>query len=399
MSTPLLNTRITKIKPSATLAVKAAANARKAAEKDVFDLSTGEPDFDTPESVKEAAFKAIRSGKTKYTEVGGIPELRSALAEKLTNENGIPTAVDSVIVTNGGKQAIYEAFDVTLEPGDEVIVPAPFWVSYPPMVEMCSGVPVIVNCSEESDYKITPEQLRAALTPKTRMVILNSPSNPTGMAYTEQEFQALGEVLKGSEALIMSDEVYEKVLFSGSRLISFAKAVPELAARTITINAFSKSYSMTGWRVGFATGPKEIIQAMIKHQSQTTSNVKTAGQYAGVAALKEPAEFFTKMAEAFERRVLMAMDIIATSPYLSVRKRPDGAFYLFVRIDKVIQAGTISGSTQFAGRLMEETGVAAVPGVEFGDDGAIRLAVATSEQIIQEACQRLCQFTAGLMER
>lgn len=391
-----LNSRIQQIKPSATLAVKAKATELKRQGREVIDLSCGEPDIDTPEHIKEAMCDALRKGKTKYTDVAGILELRSALSNKFKNENQIDADPSSVVITNGGKQALYELFDVILNEGDEVIVPAPYWVSYPPMIEMCRGNSVIVRCGIDTDYKITPEALERALAPTTKAIILNSPSNPTGMGYSAEELKALGEVLKRHHALIISDEVYEKVVFKGYKFTSFAAANPDLAERTITINAFSKSFSMTGWRVGYATGPKAIIQSMAKHQSQTTSNINTPAQYAAIAALEGPTEFLKEAVENFERRTDVALHLVKDAKGIDVPKRPDGAFYLFLRLDELKEKGLISGSTEFATQLMEKAGVAVVPGIEFGDDGAVRISTAASDETVKNGVQKICEFAESL---
>lgn len=392
----MINRRIKNIKPSATLAVKAAATKLKAEGKKIYDLSCGEPDIDTPEYIKLAAYEAMKNGKTKYTDVAGILELREALAKKFKNDNSISCDAGSVVVTNGGKQAIYTALDVTLEEGDEVIISTPYWVSYPPMVEMCHGTPVIVECSADEGYKLTPKALEKSITPKTKMLIINSPSNPTGAMYTKDEMSALAKVLEKKNILILSDEVYEKIVYGNVPFNSFLQAAPQLADRTITINAFSKSYSMTGWRVGYATGPKEIISAMGKHVSQVTSNVNTPSQYAAIAALNGPESFFKTMNDNFLRRLDMAISLINGCKRLSIPVKPQGAFYLPVRIDPLINEKLVTGSTQFTTILMEKTGVAGVPGIEFGDDGMFRIATATSDEILKEGVTRICELASSL---
>lgn len=386
------NARIQKVKPSETLAVKARAAELKAQGRSIIDFSTGEPDIDTPEHIKEGARKALVDGKTKYTAVNGIPELRTAIAEKLTKENKIAATPETVIVTNGGKQALDVAFEVILEPGDEVIIPAPYWVSYPPMVELAGGKPVIIKTDIESRYKITPDQLKAALTPKTKCVVFNSPSNPTGMGYTAKEITELAKVLANHSTLIISDEVYEKLTFDGYTFKSFAEVAPELASRVVTVNAFSKTYSMTGWRVGYATGPKEIIAAMGRYQSQSTSNVCSIAQYAALAALKGPHDFIASMITSFQRRMKTAIEILGTAPGLGKIPMPDGAFYLFIPYDKArFQNGPLklSGSAQFTNMLLEKAGVAAVAGEAFGDDAAFRISVGAADDQIKAGAQAI----------
>jgi aspartate aminotransferase len=382
----LTNRKSAQIKPSETLAVKARANELKAKGKTIVDLSTGEPDIDTPEHIKEAANKALREGKTKYTPVQGIPELREAIAQKLTGENGIATEAKQVIVTNGGKQALYSLFDVTLEPGDEVVILAPYWVSYPVMVEMAGGKPVIISGDPKAGYRVSPAQLKVALTPRTRFVVLNSPSNPTGLGYSAAEQKALGEVIAPTGALVVSDEVYEKVTFGGFEFVSFEKACPALKGRVVTVNALSKTYSMTGWRVGYAAGPFEIIDAMIRHQSQSTSGINSISQYAAVAALKGPHDFIATMNQNFSRRIEMALQELLKAPGLALHCKPQGAFYLFIDFVGLRGATTnpaVANSTAFTNYLLDSSGVAAVPGSAFGDDGAFRISVAASDAAVE----------------
>lgn len=380
-----VNQKVGRVKPSETLAVKAKAAQLRAAGREIFDLSTGEPDIDTPEHVKEGALKAMRDGKTKYTAVGGIPELRKALAQKLADENQILVAPDQVIVTNGGKHALYAFFDSVIEPGDEVIIFSPYWVSYPPMVEMAGGTPVIVRPLEGSKLRVTADQLKEALTSRTKVVVFNSPSNPTGVGYDRAQLQAFGRVLADSKALIVSDEVYEKVYYPHFSCTSFAAACPEIAPRIVTINAFSKSYSMTGWRVGYAAGPKEIISAMERHQSQATSNVCSIAQYAALSALSGPNDFLSVMRANFERRLSSALSVLESAPGLTIKARPDGAFYLFVHFDSErlkSAPAAISSSTELVGAFLERAGVAAVQGEAFGDDAGFRISVAAADDTV-----------------
>ncbi len=396
----LTNGRARRLQPSETLAVKAKAAALKAQGRTIFDLSAGEPDIDTPEHIKAAAVEALRLGKTKYGNVSGNPELREALAEKLTRENGLPTKPEQVIVTNGGKQALYALFQVTVEPGDEVIIPAPYWVSYPAMVELAGGKPVIVPTGPSDRFKITPELLQAHLSPRTRWVVLNSPSNPTGIGYTAAEMSALGEVLAPTRVGIISDEVYEKLCFDTFKFHSFGAVCPELLDRTVTVNAFSKTYSMTGWRVGYAAGPKEILDAMGRHQSQTTSNVCTIAQAAAFAALKGSHDFIAPMVASFRRRMKLAQEILVSEPLLTLAGEPDGAFYLFVRCEKFLETPggvRLGGSGALAGALLDAGGVAVVPGQAFGDDRAFRVSISSADANVEAGMTALVQAIKTLV--
>jgi aspartate aminotransferase len=394
------NERIGKVKPSETLAVKSRAAELKAAGKSIIDLSAGEPDIDTPSHIKEAAIKALNAGQTKYTNVTGIPELRKAISEKLKTENGISAEPNDIIVTNGGKQAIYSFFDVILEKGDEVVVLAPYWVSYVPIVEMCGGTPVVVSGLQANGLKVTPEQLKASITDKTKCVVVNSPSNPCGVAYSKAELQALGNVIADkARVLVLSDEVYEKVVFKGFEFCSFAKACSNLAARTITVNAFSKTYSMTGWRIGYAHGPREIIAAMGRHQSQTTSNITSFAQYGAVAALSGSHDFLMSMVANFERRISMVLDMLKEAPGLSVNYKPQGAFYLFISFAGLEKSGKnlpFKGSAELATYLLDNAGVAVVPGEAFGDNSAFRISVSSADDNVKEGVRRIVEAISKL---
>lgn len=395
----LTNARARNLQPSETLAVKAKAAALKAQGRTIYDLSAGEPDIDTPEHIKAAAVEALKQGKTKYGNVSGNPELREAIAQKLSTENALPTKTEQVIVTNGGKQALYSLFQVSLEPGDEVIIPAPYWVSYPSMVELAGGKPVIVPTTAQNRFKITPAELKAHLTPKTRWVVVNSPSNPTGIGYTVNEMYALGAVIGESRAGVISDEVYEKLCFDSFAFHSFGAVCPELLDRTVTVNAFSKTYSMTGWRVGYAAGPKEIIDAMGRHQSQTTSNVCTIAQAAAFAALKGSHDFIRPMVESFRRRMNIAQEILSGSPLLSLAGEPDGAFYLFVRCEKLFATpggAKLGGSAGLANALLETGGVAVVPGQAFGDDRAFRVSISSSDKNVEVGVTELVKAVTAI---
>jgi len=379
-----LNERINKIKGSATLILKEKADKLSASGKKIFNLGPGEPDIDTPEHIKEAAIKALKDGRTKYLAVAGLPSLRSAIANKLTLENKIKTESEQVIVTNGGKQALLSAMDVILEPGDEVIIPAPYWVSYPEMVKLIGGIPVIIPSDPTSRYRLKPDVLKRYISPKSRILVLNSPSNPSGASYSRAELEALAELVIKHNLIVLSDEVYEKIVYDGFTATSFASLAPELAERTITINALSKTYSMTGWRVGYAAGPKHVISAMVRHQGQTTSNVCSIAQYAGLAAVTGDHSFLVPLLVSYKKRRDLALSIIEKVPGLSVVERPEGAFFLFIRCEPLFGKSfgkmQIKNSQDLAGVLLEDSGVALLPGVEFGDDGAIRISYALAEQ-------------------
>ncbi|MCB9030463.1 MAG: pyridoxal phosphate-dependent aminotransferase [Deltaproteobacteria bacterium] len=384
-----LNDRIASVKPSATLAVKEKASALRAEGRDIINLGPGEPDIDTPDHIKEAAKKALDQGKTKYLAVAGLPELKEAIADKFARENNIPTQASDVIVTAGGKQALFECFNVCLQPGDEVIIPAPYWVSYPEMVRLCGAVPKILPSRPENAYKLTPQELEAAITDKTKFFVLNSPSNPSGAAYTELEQKALGEVLKNKNVVTISDEVYEKIVFDGFEFKSFAAVNKDIADRVVTINACSKTYSMTGWRLGYATGPAEIIKAMSRHQGQSTSNACSIAQYAALAALTGTHDFLDGLLGSYTRRRKYVCDQIDQSPHLTIPQRPEGAFYVFARIENIIgrsfQGKKINNSTDFCEFLLEQASVAVVPGGAFGDDAAFRISYAVSDEVIERA--------------
>jgi aspartate aminotransferase len=401
-----INRRFKSLAPSATLAVKQKATELKALGRSIIDLSTGEPDIDTPDHIKEAALQAMSQGKTKYTAVPGIPELRKELATYYSKQHQVTYTDANTIVCNGGKQAIYQFLSVVLEQGDEVIVPAPYWVSYPPMVELAGGVPRVVSTKATDRYLMTPELLEKSLNPRTRVVILNSPSNPTGMGYSREHLSALGEVLRdaikqgkvGDHLLILSDEVYEKLTFSHFSFCSVSSVLPDLQDRLVTVSACSKTFSMTGWRVGWALGPTPLISAMSKYQSQTTSNVCSIAQYAGLAALRGPLDFLDGMIASFARRTELARANIAKIPGLSLHHAPDGAFYLFPRIDELCESGKVKDSVDFASRLLELAGVAIVPGTPFGDDRAFRMSTASSDENIAEGLRRLAEATARIRE-
>lgn len=386
--------RMQQIKPSPTIAVTTKAAELKAAGKKVIGLGAGEPDFDTPDHIKAAAAEAMAKGETKYTPVGGTPALKQAIIDKFKRENNLTYTPKQILVSCGGKQVIFNAFLATLSPGDEVIIPAPFWVSYPDIVAFAEGVPVIVNCPKEQGFKITPQQLEAAITPRTKWIVFNSPSNPTGAAYTEAEMRALGEVLKRyPHVWIMSDDIYEHLVYDGFRFNTIASCVPELYGRTLTINGVSKAYSMTGWRIGYAGGDATLINAMADIQSQSTSNPCSISQAAAVAALNGTQDFLASWRAAFVKRrddVLNALNAVNGLECV----KPEGAFYLFISCAgllgrKTPEGQTLSDDMEFCAYLLEHSLVAAVPGSAFGMDGYFRISYATSDAALSEACTRI----------
>ncbi len=369
-----------------TLEIAAQAKAMKAAGIDVLGFGAGEPDFETPEHIKAAAKKALDEGKTRYGDAAGEMLLREAIAHKLNRDNSLPFQSENVLVTNGGKHSLYNLMQALVNPGDEVIIPAPYWLSYPEMVKLADGVPVIVQTDFSSDFKITPDQLRQAITPKTKFFILNSPSNPTGMVYTPSEIQALAEVILQHDIWIISDEIYEKNLYDDAEQISIGSLSPELFERTFVSNGFAKTYSMTGWRVGYMAGPLDAIKAMTRLQSHSTSNVCTFAQYGAIAALEGSQDCVAEMLAAFAARRKVVLEAIATIPGLDC-PRPNGAFYVFPSIRQ-----TGIGSQEFCKELLASQQVAAVPGIAFGADDAIRLSYATDMDTIHKGMERLAKF-------
>jgi len=369
-----------------TLAIAAKAKAMKKDGLDVCGFSTGEPDFDTPKHICEAAKAAIDQGKTRYGPAAGEPALREHIARKLQQENGLLYGSENVMVTNGGKHSLYNLMETFIEAGDEVIIPAPYWVSYPEMVKLAGGTPVIVPATAQTDYKITPEQLKAAITPKTKLLVLNSPSNPTGMVYTRAELQALADVIVEADIWVVSDEIYEKILYDGAEHVSIGSLNPEIFKRTIISNGFAKGYAMTGWRLGYLAGPVEIIQGASTLQSHATSNVCTFAQYGAIAALSGPSEEFGIMLSAFTKRRKAIMSMVDDIDGLSYVE-PKGAFYLFIDIN---QLGL--GSIEFCDRLLTEKHVAIIPGAAFGAEGTIRISYATDMDTIERGMERLSGF-------
>jgi aspartate aminotransferase len=389
-----LSRRVQNIKPSPTLAVSARAAKLKAEGKDIIGLGVGEPDFDTPQHIKEAAITAIHAGFTKYTAVGGTPSLKQAVIEKFKRENGLEYQANQILVSCGGKQSFYNLAQAFINPGDEVIIPAPYWVSYPDMVILADGVPVIVNAGIEQGFKITPAQLLAAITPKTKMLVINSPSNPSGAVYSKTELAALGEVLrKHPQVLIASDDMYEHILMTDGEFSNILNACPDLYEQTMVLNGVSKAYAMTGWRIGYAAGPAKIIAAMDNIQSQSTSNPTSISQVAAEMALNGDQACISPMLVAFRQRHRFVVDALNAIPGVSCVDS-GGAFYAFPNVNAAIAKlhaeGKITANTDMAltERLLE-FGVALVPGSAFGSEGCIRISFATSMDNLEKAIERI----------
>jgi len=381
-----LAARVNQISPSLTLAISAKAKAMKAEGVDVCSFSAGEPDFPTPKHICEAAKTALDEGKTRYGAAVGELKLREAIASKLRNDNNLNYQAANIIVTNGGKFSLFNLMQVLIEAGDEVIIPAPYWLSYPEMVKSAGGTPIIIDTLAKNDYKITPEQLEAAITSKTKLFIFNSPSNPTGTVYAPDEVRALAKIVVEQDILVVSDEIYEKILYDDAQHLSIGSINEAIFARTITSSGFAKSHSMTGWRVGYAAAPIEIIKAMAKIQGHSTSNVCTFAQYGAIAALEASQECVQEMMQAFANRRSYMYEAINAIPKLSCPK-PFGAFYLFVDISQ-----TGKKSLDFCNELLEEKKVAAIPGIAFGADDCIRFSYATDMDTIKEGVKRLKEF-------
>ncbi len=381
-----LAARVNQVSTSITLAISAQAKAMKAEGIDVCSFSAGEPDFPTPKHICEAAKTALDEGKTRYGAVVGELRLRQAIANKLQQDNNLNYQPENIIVTNGGKFSLFNLMQALIESGDEVIIPAPYWLSYPEMVKLASGTPIIVETTAENDYKITPQQLEQAITPQTKLFVFNSPSNPTGAVYAPDEVRALAKVIVEQDILVVCDEIYEKILYDNGEHLSIGSIDESIFARTIVSNGFAKSYSMTGWRVGYGAAPLEIIQAMAKIQGHSTSNVCTFAQYGAIAALESSQECVQEMLTAFAKRRSYMYQAINDIPQLSCPK-PDGAFYLFVDISQ-----TGKKSLDFCKELLETKQVAAIPGVAFGTDNCIRLSYATDMDTIKKGIKRLAEF-------
>jgi len=385
-----ISTRVQRIKPSPTLAVTARAAALRAAGKDIIGLGAGEPDFDTPDHIKQAAIKAIQDGFTKYTDVGGTAQLKQAIIAKFARENGLNYTPAQILVSVGGKQSFFNLVQALLNPGDEVIIPAPYWVSYPDMVMLADGIPVMVSAGIDQHFKISPEQLEAAITPLTRLVVINSPSNPTGSAYSGEELAALGEVLRRHpHILIATDDMYEHILWTAEPFVNILNVCPDLYERTMVLNGVSKAYSMTGWRIGYAGGPAPLIEAMKNVQSQSTSNPTSISQVAAQAALEGDQSCISRMCKAFKERHDFVVKELNTIP--GVRCIPgQGTFYTFPNVEGMIdRLDGLHSDVDLAEFLINEAGVALVPGSAFGAPGHLRLSFATDLETLREATRRL----------
>ena len=393
--------RVRRIKPSPSSAAADRANALRREGRSIVNMVVGEPDFDTPAPIRAAAAAAMEAGQTRYTPLAGTPELRQAIIGKLQRENNLHYDPNEVIATNGAKSAVFTAFAVTLEPGDEVVVPAPYWVSYTDMAIACDGAPVVIACPEEAGFKLQPDQLEAAITPRTRWLLLNSPSNPTGATYTAAEYRALGEVLLRHEhVLVMTDDIYEHIRFDGGRTVHLLEAVPELRDRTLAINGVSKTYAMTGWRIGWAAGPADIVEAMNTFLSQSAGNACSISQAAAAAALDGRQNFVAESVATYKARRDAALGWINAIPGLSCRP-PEGAFYLYVNCAGLIGRTTAGGlhlgdDGDVVMFLLEEAGVAVVAGSAYGLSPFFRMSIATGQDTIEEGCRRIRTAVASL---
>ncbi|MFP4280511.1 MAG: pyridoxal phosphate-dependent aminotransferase [Halochromatium sp.] len=391
-----LSNRVQSVKPSATLAITARARELRAAGKDVIGLGAGEPDFDTPDHIKQAAIEAINAGFTKYTAVDGTPELKRAIIAKFQRDNGLDYASEQILVSCGGKQSFYNLAQAVLDPGDEAVIPAPYWVSYPDMVLLAGAAPVLVHAGAEQQFKITPNQLRGGMSEKTRLVVINSPSNPTGMAYTTDELAALGEVLRDfPRALIATDDMYEHILWpERAPFVNLVNVCPDLLPRTLVLNGVSKAYSMTGWRIGYAGGPEPVIKAMKKIQSQSTSNPTSISQVAAQAALEGPQDCIGEMLTAFKARHDLVVERLNRIPGIECLPS-DGTFYVFPKMRGLIeQLETVRDDLELAEYLIEHAGVALVPGSAFGSPGYARISIATSQENLDQALERIAAVAA-----
>ena len=395
--------RLSRIKPSPTIAVTQKARELKAAGRDVIGLGAGEPDFDTPDNIKAAAIAAIKRGDTKYTAVDGTPELKAAIVEKFKRDNGLDYTPEQITVGTGGKQVLYNALMATLDPGDEVVIPAPFWVSYPDMVLLAEGEPVAVPCSQNNGFKLRAEDLENAITPKTKWLILNSPSNPTGAAYSHDEMKAVTDVLKAHpQVWVMTDDMYEHLVYDDFTFVTPAQVEPELYDRTLTVNGVSKAYAMTGWRIGFAGGPAPLIKAMAKMQSQSTSNPSSVSQAAAVEALSGPQDYIAERNAVFKERRDLVVEMLNTCPGLQCHK-PEGAFYVYPSCagaigKKTPEGQTITSDGDFVTYLLDSEGVAAVQGEAFGLSPYFRISYATSTEALREACSRIKRACEALTD-
>jgi aspartate aminotransferase len=398
---PLESAALSRVKPSATLAADAKARELKAQGRNVISLAAGEPDFDTPDNIKDAAIKAIRDGKTKYTNVDGIPELKEAICAKFARENGLTYKPSQVNVSPGGKPVIWNALLATLNPGDEVIVPTPYWVSYWDIVLLAGGKPVAAPTSADTGFKLLPAELESKITPKTRWIILNSPSNPSGAAYTKAELRALADVLlRHPHVWILTDDMYEHLVFGDFEFFTIAQIEPRLYERTLTMNGVSKAYAMTGWRIGYAAGPEPLIKAMAKVMSQTTSNPSSISQWAAVEALNGPQDFIKPNAKLFEQRRDLVVSMLNQANGIKC-PTPEGAFYVYPSVAGLIGKTAPSGKTigsdeDFAVELLETEGVSVVFGAAFGLSPHFRISYATSNAVLEDACQRIQRFCANV---
>jgi aspartate aminotransferase len=401
MMMPFLSAALERVKPSATIAVTDKARALKAAGRNVIGLGAGEPDFDTPPNIKLAAIHAIEAGKTKYTDVGGIPELKDAIINKFARENGLTYKPSQVIVGTGGKQVLYNALMATINPGDEVIIPAPYWVSYPEMVALAGGEPVAIVCTAKHGFKLQPDDLERAITPKTKWIILNSPSNPTGAAYSRAELKAITDVLvKHQHVWVMTDDMYEHLVYDEFEFTTPAQIEPKLYDRTLTVNGVSKAYCMTGWRIGYAGGPAELIKAMATIQSQSTSNPSSISQWASVEALNGPQDFIPVNNKVFKERRDIVVGMLNQARGIDC-PRPDGAFYVYPSCAGTIGRTAPSGKVimddeGFVTELLEAEGVAVVQGSAFGLGPAFRISYATKTSDLEDACKRIQRFCGNL---
>ena len=386
-----LSARAEALQPSLTLAIAARAKALKAQGEDICSLSAGEPDFDTPAFIRQAAAEALESGHTRYGPAAGEPALREAIAAKLSHENGVPTRSEQVLVTNGGKQALYNLFQVLLGPGDELLLPSPYWLSYPELAQLAGASVRLIPSSAAEGFRLSPERLEAAITPTSKLLVLNSPSNPTGMVLSRPELEAIAEVLRRHpQVAVVCDEIYEFLLALGHEHHSFAAVAPDLADRVFVVNGFAKGWAMTGWRIGWLAGPSDVVKAAIALQSQSTSNVCSFAQFGALAAVSGPRDCVQTMAAQFNQRRALLSDGLRAIPGLGLLP-PEGAFYAFPDI-----SSTGLDSMTFCNRLLEQQGLAVVPGVAFGDDHCIRLSCAASSATIEDGLARLKRFLSGL---
>ena len=392
----IVSNSLKRIKPSPTIAVTSKAREMRAAGKDVIGLGAGEPDFDTPDNIKEAAIEAIRKGDTKYTAVDGTPALKKAIKDKFNRENNLKYNTDEISVGTGGKQVLYNAFMATINKGDEVLIPAPYWVSYPDIILLAGGKPKILKCEEKDNFKLTPKKLKKAISKKTKWIILNSPSNPTGSAYTKDEIISLSKILlKYNKTYILSDDIYEHIIYDNFKFFTIAQ-IDKLKKRTLTMNGVSKSYSMTGWRIGYAAGPKEIIKAMAKIQSQSTSNPTSISQAAAVEALNGTQEFIKERSDSFKERRDFVVDSLNNIKGINCLK-PEGAFYVFPSCKKLLGKKTkLKTDKDFVEKLLEKSEVAVVQGSAFGLDGYFRISYATSMENLKKAMGRIKSFCENL---